>query len=76
MGGIRVVARIRPQQEIGLERDCIVSTASSNGDSSKPDIVRIPNFKNENEVYSFQFSSVYDQNSPQQAIFDNESWYP
>ncbi|KAL8944814.1 MAG: hypothetical protein Q9216_000236 [Gyalolechia sp. 2 TL-2023] len=73
MGGIRVVARIRPQQNTTVERDCIVSASSSNGDtSSQPNLVRIPNFKNENEVYSFQFSSVYGQNSTQQTIFDNE----
>ncbi|KAL8995233.1 MAG: hypothetical protein Q9188_006865 [Gyalolechia gomerana] len=73
MGGIRVVARIRPQQNSGIERDCIVSAASIDGDtSSQPKLVRIPNNKNENEVYSFQFSSVYDQHSTQQTVFDNE----
>ncbi|KAL9023534.1 MAG: hypothetical protein Q9196_007144 [Gyalolechia fulgens] len=74
MGGIRVVARIRPQQNTGIERDCIVSAANIDGDtSSQPNLVRIPNFKNENEVYSFQFSGVYDQHSTQQTIFENES---
>ncbi|KAL8646993.1 MAG: hypothetical protein Q9210_005817 [Variospora velana] len=73
MGGIRVVARIRPQQSIELERDCIVSAASTAGDSSsQPTLIRIPSFKNEHEIYSFQFSSVYDQASTQQTIFDNE----
>ncbi|KAL8912263.1 MAG: hypothetical protein Q9171_002718 [Xanthocarpia ochracea] len=73
MGGIRVVARIRPQQDSELERDCIVSATSPDGDaSSQPTVVRIPSFKNENEVFSFQFSSVYDQASTQQTIFDNE----
>ncbi|KAL8735647.1 MAG: hypothetical protein Q9166_000816 [cf. Caloplaca sp. 2 TL-2023] len=71
MGGIRVVARIRPQQNSELERDCIVSTAGDDGDAH-PTTVRIPSFKNENEIYSFQFSSVYDQSSTQQSIFDNE----
>lgn len=74
MGGIRVVARIRPQQSTEFERDCIVSAARSDGDtSSQPNLIRIPSFKNGNEVYSFQFSSVYDQSSTQQTIFDNES---
>lgn len=74
MGGIRVVARIRPQQHTEFERDCIVSAASSDDDVSvQPNLVRIPSFKKESEVYSFQFSSVYDQDSAQQTIFDNES---
>lgn len=74
MGGIRVVARIRPQQNSELEKDCIVSATGPDGDaSSQPTVVRIPSFKNENEAFSFQFSSVYDQASTQQAIFDNES---
>ncbi|KAI4229638.1 MAG: hypothetical protein L6R36_000685 [Xanthoria steineri] len=73
MGGIRVVARIRPQQNSELEKDCIVSATGPDGDtSSQPTVVRIPSFKNENEAFSFQFSSVYDQASTQQAIFDNE----
>lgn len=76
MGGIRVVARIRPQQSIEFERDCIVSAASTDGDlSSQPTLIRIPSFKNEHEIYSFQFSSVYDQVATQQTIFDNESKY-
>ncbi|KAI4091806.1 MAG: hypothetical protein LQ344_003910 [Seirophora lacunosa] len=74
MGGIRVVARIRPQQSSEFERDCIVSAGSPDGDSTsqQPSMVRIPSFKNEHEIYSFQFSSVYDQASTQQIIFDNE----
>ncbi|KAL8771762.1 MAG: hypothetical protein Q9209_002953 [Squamulea sp. 1 TL-2023] len=73
MGGIRVVARIRPQQQSEPERDCILSATGHDGDAtSQPTMVRIPSFKNENEVFSFQFSSVYDQASTQQAIFDNE----
>ncbi|KAL8752206.1 MAG: hypothetical protein Q9184_005807 [Pyrenodesmia sp. 2 TL-2023] len=77
MGGIRVVARIRPQQATELERDCIVSAANSDDEaSSQPNLVRIPSFKNEHEVYTFQFSSVYDQTSTQQTIFDNETVSP
>ena len=74
MGEIRVVARIRPQQDNELAKDSIVSTASADGEpSSQPTLVRIPSFKNENENYTFQFSSVYDQLATQQAIFDKES---
>ncbi|KAE8163630.1 P-loop containing nucleoside triphosphate hydrolase protein [Aspergillus tamarii] len=35
-------------------------------------IVRIPNPKNENEEYSFQFNAVYDSDSTQQELFDAE----
>ncbi|KAE8380006.1 P-loop containing nucleoside triphosphate hydrolase protein [Aspergillus bertholletiae] len=35
-------------------------------------IVRIPNPKNENEEYSFQFNAVYDAVSTQQELFDAE----
>ncbi|KAL6239122.1 hypothetical protein BDW75DRAFT_167459 [Aspergillus navahoensis] len=35
-------------------------------------IVRIPNPKNENEEYSFQFNAVYDANVSQQELFDAE----
>ncbi|KAL8973267.1 MAG: hypothetical protein Q9183_000067 [Haloplaca sp. 2 TL-2023] len=75
MGGIRVVARIRPQQDPRIEGECIVSSAGADGDGSssqQPSLVRIPSIKNDNEVYSFQFSGVYDQDSTQQTIFDNE----
>ncbi|KAL8834184.1 MAG: hypothetical protein Q9170_003885 [Blastenia crenularia] len=73
MGGIRVVARIRPQQETESERECIVSAVNASNDaSSQPNLVRIPSFKNDYELYSFQFSSVYEQSSSQQIIFDNE----
>ncbi|KAL8738912.1 MAG: hypothetical protein Q9181_000364 [Wetmoreana brouardii] len=74
MGGIRVVARIRPQQDLKVEGDCIVSADGVEGDAAslQPTLVRVPSIKNENEVYSFQFSGVYDQSSTQQTIFDNE----
>ncbi|KAB8229747.1 kinesin family protein [Aspergillus alliaceus] len=35
-------------------------------------IVRIPNPKNENEEYSFQFNAVYDADASQQELFDAE----
>lgn len=68
---IRVVARIRPQQQIELEKDVIVS-AISNDASKQPTLVRIPNPKNESEAFTFQFSAVYDKLATQQGIFDNE----
>ena len=70
--GIRVVARIRPQQNSELDKDVLVSAASDSDTSTHPTIVKIPNPKNESEDFSFQFSSVYDQVSTQQEIFDNE----
>ncbi|KAL8953619.1 MAG: hypothetical protein Q9222_000545 [Ikaeria aurantiellina] len=74
MGGIRVVARIRPQQGSESDKECIVSATNAYGEDSshQPKVVCIPSFKNPNEVYSFQFSSVYDQHSTQQTIFENE----
>ncbi|KAE8355372.1 P-loop containing nucleoside triphosphate hydrolase protein [Aspergillus coremiiformis] len=35
-------------------------------------LVRIPNPKNENEEYSFQFNAVYDADATQQELFDAE----
>ena len=67
--GIRVVARVRPQQNSELQQDVIVSTV----DNSSAPLVKIPNPKNENETYVFQFSGVYDQGATQQEIFDHES---
>lgn len=82
---IRVVARIRPQQNNELDKDTIVTAARNNnnkndhGDdiddnksSALPTLVKIPSHKNNNEIYTFQFSSVYDEFATQQAIFDNE----
>jgi len=69
--GIRVVARIRPQQRHELDKDVIVSAASDDT-AVHPTVVKVPNPKNESEDFSFQFSSVYDGDSNQQEIFDNE----
>lgn len=66
---IRVVARIRPLLKAEIEKDVIVTPA---GDAQAKNIVRIPNPKNEAELYSFQFSSVYDQATTQATLFDNE----
>ncbi|KAL8998458.1 MAG: hypothetical protein Q9169_002495 [Polycauliona sp. 2 TL-2023] len=71
MRGIRVVARIRPQHSSEVSKDCILSATGPDGDANST-VVRIPSFKNQNETFSFQFSSVYDQASTQQTIFDNE----
>lgn len=70
---IRVVARIRPQQNGELEKDVILATGNVDGEPLHPStLVKIPSPKNENEEFSFQFSSVYNQSSTQQSIFDNE----
>lgn len=78
---IRVVARIRPQQNNELDKDVIVTAARNNNNddessdprpSALPTLVKIPSHKNNNEIYTFQFSSVYDDFATQQAIFDNE----
>ena len=71
--GIRVVARIRPQQKNELGKDVIVSTGSNGDASSLPNLVKIPNPKNEAEAFAFQFSSVYDSEASQQDIFNHES---
>ena len=69
---IRVVARIRPQQVKELDKDVIVSTASSSDDSPQPNEVKIPNPRNERETFTFVFSRVYDYSATQQQLFDNE----
>lgn len=72
---IRVVARIRPIQANELDKDVIVSTASAKGGfSNQHTLVKIPSSKNENENFTFQFSSVYDGLATQQSIFDNEGF--
>ena len=72
---VRVVARIRPLLKHELDKDTIVTAESTSDDSSKsrPTIVRIPNPKTESESFSFQFSSVYEQEATQQDLFDAES---
>lgn len=62
---VRVVARIRPLLPKEIDADVIVEAAEGN-------VVRIPNPKTDAENYSFQFSSVYDQNASQADIFDQE----
>lgn len=62
---VRIVARIRPLLGNELEKDEIVDAVSSS-------VVRIPSPKNAAESFSFQFNSVYGQQSTQQELFDNE----
>ena len=69
---IRVVARIRPQQLKELDKDVIVSTASSSDNSLQSNEVKIPNPRNERESFTFVFSRVYDYSATQQQLFDNE----
>ena len=70
---VRVVARIRPLLKSELDKDTIVSAVNTgNQTSSTPTVVRIPNPKNENEDFSFQFNSVYGQDATQQEIFEHE----
>ncbi|KAF2415537.1 kinesin-domain-containing protein [Tothia fuscella] len=69
---VRVVARIRPLLKNEIDKDVIVTAASNNESTKGSQIVRIPNPKNDAELYSFQFNSVYEQETTQQELFDNE----
>lgn len=69
---IRVVARIRPQQQSELGKDVIVSSATICESLAQQTLVKIPNPRNEAQDYTFQFSSVYDKHSTQQQLFDHE----
>ncbi|KAI9822150.1 MAG: hypothetical protein M1832_003153 [Thelocarpon impressellum] len=70
---VRVVARIRPLLRAEIERDVIVQAASSDEDaSSSPDIIRIPNPKNQAEDFSFHFNGVYDSKATQEDLFQRE----
>ncbi|CAI6334988.1 unnamed protein product [Periconia digitata] len=71
---VRVVARIRPLLKQELDKDTIVTAdpPTSTDPKAKPSLIRIPNPKKESESFSFQFSSVYEQNSTQQELFDTE----
>ena len=69
---IRVVARVRPQQQKEIDEDVIVSTASSSDDSPHPTEITILNPRNEKETFTFQFSSAYNHSATQQQLFDIE----
>jgi hypothetical protein len=68
---VRVVARIRPLLKSENEIDTIVRTSGAD-ESARPNVVKVPNPKNFSEEFSFQFNSVYGDNSTQQEIFDAE----
>ena len=71
---VRVVARIRPLLKNELDKDTIVSAEALDGEKSAT-VVRLPSPKNDAESFSFQFSSVYEQDATQQQLFDAESEY-
>ncbi|KAJ4383356.1 hypothetical protein N0V86_001403 [Didymella sp. IMI 355093] len=68
---VRVVARIRPLLKQELDKDTIVTAEALEGESA-PTVVRLPSPKNDAESFSFQFSSVYEQEATQQQLFDAE----
>ncbi|KAF2030858.1 kinesin-domain-containing protein [Setomelanomma holmii] len=68
---VRVVARIRPLLKNELDKDTIV-TAEAIESETQPTVVRLPSPKNDAESFSFQFSSVYEQDATQQQLFDAE----
>ncbi|KAA8626564.1 Kinesin-like protein [Pyrenophora tritici-repentis] len=68
---VRVVARIRPLLKQEIDKDTIVTAETLDGETT-PSVVRIPSPKNEAESFSFQFSSVYEQDASQQQLFDAE----
>lgn len=70
---VRVVARVRPLLKLELDKDVIVTAESAGSETvGSPTVVSIPNPKNEQEYFKFQFNSVYDQDATQQQIFDAE----
>ncbi|KAH7029195.1 P-loop containing nucleoside triphosphate hydrolase protein [Microdochium trichocladiopsis] len=70
---VRVVARIRPLLDHELDKDIIVTAASS---ASAPEntfnVVKIPSPKNDAEEFSFTFNGVYDQTTSQEELFAAE----
>jgi hypothetical protein len=68
---VRVVARIRPLLKSELDKDVIV-TADRTEAGRAPNVVKIPNPKNEAEEFSFAFNSVYDQQTSQEELFSAE----
>jgi hypothetical protein len=87
---VRVVARVRPLLKAERDVDVILHTGSKEGKADRntsqensklaalrdrDTLVRIPNPKNENEEYSFQFNAVYDAEVSQQEFFEAEGSY-
>lgn len=64
---VRVVARIRPLLHAEIEKDVIIEPT---GDSA---VVKIPNPRCQSETFSFQLNSVYDRETTQAKIFEEES---
>jgi hypothetical protein len=54
------------------ERESSQTTSKLAALRDRDTIVRIPNPKNENEEYSFQFNAVYEANVTQQELFEAE----
>jgi hypothetical protein len=67
---VAVVARIRPLLDKELDKDIIVHAEGQ--DDKSMNIVRIPNPKNEAEVFSFAFNGVYDLQTTQEELFTKE----
>lgn len=70
---IRVVARIRPQQESEFKEGTIVTTGSDENATTQPNLIHLPNPRNQGEAHSFQLNSVYGAEATQQDVFDHES---
>lgn len=70
---IRVVARIRPRRATESGEDIVVMTGSDENASTQPNLIRLPNPKNQGEAFSFQLHNVYASEATQQEIFDGES---
>lgn len=73
MATVRVVARIRPflgSKE--LEKDRIVYGEKSEESDTTLNVVRIPNPRNESEIFSFKFNAVYDMEASQEELFTQE----
>ena len=70
---VRVVARIRPLLNSEIEKDVIVHATKTPGEKEdSKTAVKIPNPRNLAESFSFRFNSVYEQNTTQSELFDNE----
>lgn len=67
---VRVVARIRPLLKGEIEKDIIIR--SDPGDDGSSNVVRIPNPKNQDEDFTFQFNEVYYSEATQEEIFQSE----
>lgn len=69
---VRVVARIRPLLKAESEANIIVRAGARAAGSEHPTAVTIPNPKNIAENFTFNFNSVYERETTQQELFDNE----